>query len=94
MNPHSFVAFLSQCGPVTLQGRKPRSSAYPKDLKTLGDHIRQRRLELGLTQLELAEKLGVSEATVVNWETNRGMPNRSHRLGILRFVSARKTRAP
>lgn len=33
------------------------------------DIIRQRRLELGLTMKELAEKVGVSEGTVSRWES-------------------------
>lgn len=33
-----------------------------------GDWIRRRRLELDLTQEELAKRLGVNEMTVVSWE--------------------------
>ncbi|MEG1412781.1 MAG: helix-turn-helix transcriptional regulator [Oscillospiraceae bacterium] len=33
------------------------------------DIIKQRRLKLGLTMRELAEKVGVSEATVSRWES-------------------------
>lgn len=71
---HSFVAFLSKCGPVTLHARKPASSAYPKELKTLGDHLRKRRLELGLLQADVAKKFGASTASVVNWEKNKAEP--------------------
>ncbi len=39
---------------------------------TLGERIKQRRLELGLSQMELAEKLGyVSKATISNAEHDR-----------------------
>ncbi len=41
---------------------------YPLHLKTLGDHIRKRRLDLGLSQQEVATIIGVSESTVWNWE--------------------------
>jgi DNA-binding transcriptional regulator YiaG len=45
---------------------------YPKNPKTLGDYIRKWRMEQGISQLDLAETLGVDEMTVVNWEI-RGM---------------------
>jgi transcriptional regulator with XRE-family HTH domain len=41
---------------------------YPVTLSTIGDHIRKKRLDLGLTQIEVAEIIGVKEATVWNWE--------------------------
>ena len=35
---------------------------------TLGEHIRKRRLDLGLLQVEVAARIGVTESTVWNWE--------------------------
>ena len=35
---------------------------------TLGDHLRRRRIELGLYQKDVAAKLGVTTSTVWNWE--------------------------
>jgi len=32
------------------------------------DYVRKKRLDLGLRQAKLAERLGVSESTVWNWE--------------------------
>jgi transcriptional regulator with XRE-family HTH domain len=43
-------------------------------LKTLGDHIRKRRLDLGLLQREVAAKLSVTESTIWNWESNTTDP--------------------
>ena len=54
--------------------KKPLSKAYPKVLLTLGDHIRKRRLDLKLTQIEVAGILGVDETTIVNWELNHTEP--------------------
>jgi transcriptional regulator with XRE-family HTH domain len=51
----------------------------PKNLNTWGDHIKKRRLELGLFQRELAERLGVDESTIHNWERDYSGP-------ALRFV--------
>jgi transcriptional regulator with XRE-family HTH domain len=59
---------------VTLRGQRPLPKAYPATLRTLGDHLRQRRLDLGLLQREAAEQLGVDPSTVTNWELNRTSP--------------------
>jgi transcriptional regulator with XRE-family HTH domain len=50
-------------------------------LVTVGDHIRRRRLDLGLLQREVAERLGADAATITNWELNRTQP-------ALRFLPA------
>jgi transcriptional regulator with XRE-family HTH domain len=55
--------------------------------QTLGEKLQRRRLELGLTQKEVARELGISESTVVHWEKDqteplvRLMPNIIHFLG-------------
>ncbi len=43
----------------------------------IGKYISKLRKEKGLTQQELAEKLGVSDRTVGNWENGRNMPDLS-----------------
>ncbi len=62
---------------MTLKASKPASPAYPKSLETLGDHIRKRRLDLGLEQQQVAARLGVSESTVWNWENDRSQRART-----------------
>jgi hypothetical protein len=47
---------------------------YPFDPKTIGEHIRKRRLDLGLLQLEVAKMIGVTESTVWNWSMTRLRP--------------------
>ncbi len=41
---------------------------YPKEPKTLGERIRKARMDKGLMIKGLAEKIGVTEDTVINWE--------------------------
>jgi len=41
---------------------------FDKEPVTLGDHLRRRRIELGLYQKEVAVRLGVTATTVWNWE--------------------------
>ncbi len=42
----------------------------------MGAKIRKYRLENGLKQIELADKLGVTEATIGNWELDRNKPRK------------------
>lgn len=45
------------------------------DLKTIGNFIKSQRKEKGLTQVELATKLSVSEKTISKWECGYGFPD-------------------
>lgn len=45
--------------------------------KKIGAFIAQRRKEHGLTQAQLAEKLGVTDKAVSKWETGRCLPDAS-----------------
>ncbi|HLC40839.1 MAG TPA: helix-turn-helix transcriptional regulator [Methylomirabilota bacterium] len=40
----------------------------------MGDHLRKRRLDLGLLQREVAAKLGARVDTIRNWEVDRNAP--------------------
>jgi len=64
---------------VTLCGTKLKNPAYPPSLNSLGDHIRQRRLDLGLLQRQVAKQINVTTCTIMYWETNRVVPS-------LRFI--------
>ena len=44
-------------------------------MKTIGDRIKEKRKEMGLTQLQLAERLGVTDRAVSKWEQNEGNPD-------------------
>jgi len=44
-------------------------------METIGDRIKEKRKELGLTQLELAEKLNVTDRAVSKWEQGEGDPS-------------------
>ncbi len=59
------------CG-KTLRAAKPKP--YPSLPVTLGDHLKKRRIELGLLQRELAKQLGVSEWTLRHWEKDSRAP--------------------
>jgi hypothetical protein len=60
---------------VTLKTEKPLPRAYPRALCSIGDHLRQRRLELGLLQRQVSEQLDAnSSSSVTNWELRRTKP--------------------
>lgn len=61
-------------------------SSYPKELKHLGDHIRKRRLDLQLSQHEVARQLGVATRTVKHWELGEFEPTVSNLPGVIRFL--------
>lgn len=60
---------------LTLRATKPRSSAYPASLSSIGDQVRTRRLDLGLRQRDVADQIGVATSTVTNWEKGRTTPD-------------------
>jgi ribosome-binding protein aMBF1 (putative translation factor) len=49
---------------------------YPKHSKNFGERLRKRRMDLGLTMKELAQKTSVTETTVYNWEIRNKKPYR------------------
>jgi ribosome-binding protein aMBF1 (putative translation factor) len=50
----------------------------PVNVKTLGDHLLLKRIEADLTQLEVAQKAGVSVRTVRQWEHGLVCPTEHH----------------
>ncbi len=71
---------------VQLSAKRPPNPAYPKELKTIGDHLRKRRLDLGLSQKKVAATLGVSLLTITGWKLGRYGPQRSHLPAIIGFL--------
>ena len=59
------------------------------DQVKIGKFIAQRRKQVNLTQLQLAEKLGITDRAVSKWETGKAMPDSSIMLelcGILKIT--------
>jgi transcriptional regulator with XRE-family HTH domain len=71
---------------VTLAAKKPKSEAYPKALISTGDHIRKRRLDLGMLQKDVAVAIGVDTCTITNWEKNRCRPQLHLIPRVVRFL--------
>jgi transcriptional regulator with XRE-family HTH domain len=64
----------------------PKPTKLPTILNTLGDHIKKRRLELGLLQREVAEQIGVGTDTILNWEHNRTRPTLRYLPNVIAFL--------
>jgi transcriptional regulator with XRE-family HTH domain len=60
--------------------------AYPKQINTLGDHIRTRRLDLNLLQKHVGEAVGVDGLTITNWERNATVPAIRYMPAIIQFL--------
>ena len=61
----------------------------------LGNHLFQARKKRGLSQEDVAEKLGVSRQTISKWETDETLPDirQSKRLALLYRISFRTKNA-
>ena len=54
--------------------------------KTIGEHIKKRRLEKNLLQRETAEIIGLNECTIQNWEMNHSAPKVMYVPKIIDFL--------
>lgn len=61
---------MSPIFPFQLKTSKPLPIGYPENIVTIGDHIRVKRLKLGLRIIDVAKRVGVTADTVLNWEHN------------------------
>ena len=80
---HGRVAFLPFT-PIRLKCKKPKD--YRDEPRTLGEHIRKRRRESGLTLGEVGTLLRVTEYSVFNWEHGRTQPAMAYFPAIFRFL--------
>lgn len=70
--------------PVTLKSlRKKDYSEHPK---TLGEHLKKRRRELGLLQREAAARMGILTDTYLNWEKGHTEPAPSQFRPVVAFL--------
>jgi transcriptional regulator with XRE-family HTH domain len=70
---------------------KPKGSDYPDEIKTIGDLIRRRRIDLGLSQTQAGLRLGVHYVTVGDWERGRKTPTAANILAIKEFLRFGRT---
>ncbi|MBL8311197.1 MAG: YifB family Mg chelatase-like AAA ATPase [Burkholderiales bacterium] len=75
MNPWRLFAFLPH---LRVRLKVVRNLAFSRNPQTVGEHLRKKRIELGLRQIDVAERIGVAEWTIINWErgTTTKVPDR------------------
>ena len=61
-------------------------SGYPLFPTTIGEHVRKRRLDLNLGQIEAARTIGCDKMTMVNWEKGHTQPSVPHMAGVISFL--------
>jgi len=69
-----------------ITAEKPKDSRYPKEIRTIGDRLRAKRLDIGLRQKDVALRLGVTEDSVCYWENGRVRPSERMVATILDFL--------
>lgn len=83
MNLHLRVASLPWV-PIRLKSSKFLVPAI--EPQTLADHLKKRRRELCLGQLDAANLVGVDEDACWAWEKGRAEPRASSWAGVVRFL--------
>lgn len=63
-----------------------RKSEYPKEAKTLGQKIRKKRMDLGLSLDEIAEKVGVTGGYLSRIESDIQIPSPEIAAGIAKVL--------
>ena len=66
--------------------RKPLGNSYIDNPTTIGELLRNRRLELHLRQNDVAELFKVSEDCITYWENNRFEPQIRHASKVINFL--------
>jgi transcriptional regulator with XRE-family HTH domain len=79
---------------LSLKSKKPISKQYPAGINTLGDHLRRKRLDVGLLQREVAERIGVDATTIYHWEKQGTQPEIRFIALIIEFLGYNPFRQP
>src|SRR5947207_8992961 len=61
---------------------------YPANPKTLGEHLRKKRVDLSLSMTQLAKLLGlgITDTAIEKWEKNQNRPTDTHPKLIVEFL--------
>ena len=67
---------------------------YPETPRSLGEHLRKRRLDLGQTQVQAAARFGISVTAYNGWEAGRIAPEIAKWPEVVRFLGYDPSPAP
>lgn len=88
-----FIPLFPFC-PITLTAKIPPNPAYPKKLKTIGHHLRKRRLDLKLKQEDVARRIGVDVVSIHKWRPINARLRFATSLGLSTFLDIIPMRSP
>jgi DNA-binding transcriptional regulator YiaG len=71
--------------PVYRRGFVPKC-LYPAKPKTIGEHVRKRRMDLRLSQAKAASQIGVNVHAIEDWEAGDTEPHSRLRPAIIHFL--------
>jgi transcriptional regulator with XRE-family HTH domain len=71
---------------IQLIAQKPKPSGYNVNPVTIGDYLKQYRLENGYTTSEIALELEVFQSTIYKWEANLSNPQGNNLQKIIKFM--------
>ena len=80
------LCFACKIYKISISAQASLGEKFPKELNTLGDHLRATGVERGLKQWGSADMIGVREGTINKWERNHGEPRAVGVPMILRFL--------
>jgi DNA-binding transcriptional regulator YiaG len=66
--------------------QKPDPQGYPHEPKTIGEHIKKRRMDLGLNQADLTRHFKVTKDCIWYWENGRSAPHITYYPAIIAFL--------
>lgn len=75
----AFAARLFTDVAARLSGRAETEAGFADPIETSGARLQQLRKAKKLTQIEIAERLGVTTVAISNWESDRSQPRRHRR---------------
>ena len=90
---HSLLcALLGTCDRV-IRVKIPKASVHRRvwrkvvaGPKAIGEHLRRKRVDMGLTHVQVAQSLGVCYQTVERWEHGRFQMKPKHRAKVVAFL--------
>jgi DNA-binding transcriptional regulator YiaG len=71
---------------LTLNAEMPIPYGFEGSPKTIGEHLRKHRMDLGMYQKDLARMLGTDMASLRNWEMGRSVPVTRFMPAIIKFL--------
>lgn len=80
------ISWLRCIVPILYKSLKPKKKGYPKEIEPIVEHIRARRMDLGLLQKNVAKILNLTCSSIENWKRNWDFPNKKHMFKIKKFL--------